>query len=619
MVEIDELVEHLRNSELFSELDDELLRWAAVRCTVEYQRSGSRLVDHGQENSDIFVLIKGAVELHNGHGELVGRAAERDTLGVVSAATGRLTRSSCELIEDSVFCRFGSEPIGWLRTQSVDFDRRLMAIIEDRAMEAASDQAMERPSLLTISCGSLCQRGPVAVPIDTPVDRAAQIMTENGVSSVLVLANQGQLAGIVTDRDIRSRIVAAHRNLSTAVAEVMTGDLVTVGPETPGQAALLLMTENNIHHLPIVDVGNRPLGVVSINDLHVALTSDPVFVVGNMSKAADVEEIVAAAAHVPRMLQQLMAADAKAETVGRLVTSVTDAASVRLAQLADAKLGPPPMAYAFVCFGSQARMEQTAYSDQDNALILARDPNEREARYFAEWARFVCDGLAAAGWRLCPGDIMATNPRWSVSLETWQGYVTAWVTAPTPEAVLNAAVFFDSRHLHGDATLTRRYRQWSLSQAAAHPLFLGQLAANGTEFKPPIGFFRRFVVEKDGEHRDRLDLKGRGVTPVIELARVLALSEELDVTNTFDRLRALGPTPALAPDDALDLSVALEYVGYYRLQHQRRQIERGADPDNYLDPNELSRLERDNLKRAFLAISAHQDGLKRRYNTGSMG
>ncbi len=619
MVEIDELVKHLGQSDLFGELDDELLRWAAGHCTIEYQRAGTRLVEYNQENSNVFVIVKGAVELHNRDGELVGRYAERDALGVVSAATGRPTRSSCDLIEDSVFCRFGADAIGPLRSHSVEFDRRLISIVEDRAMAERSGGVGERPSLLTVDCGSLVQRDPVTVSLTTPVDEAAQIMTDRGVSSVLVVDEHGVLVGIMTDRDIRTRIVAANLNLSTPVVDVMTADPVTVTPGTPGQAALLTMTDNNIHHLPIVDPRSRPLSVISINDLHVALTSDPVFVVGTIGKATDVEEVVAAATHVPSMVQQLMAADARAETVGRLVTSVTDAACVRLAELAEEKLGAAPMPFAFVCFGSQARMEQTAYSDQDNALILSREPTDPEAQYFSQWARFVCDGLAAAGYRLCPGDIMATNPRWSVSVATWRDYVTAWVAAPTPEAVLNAAVFFDARHLYGDIALTRSYRSWSLTQAAAHPLFLGQLAANGVEFKPPIGFFRRFVVEKDGEHRDRLDLKRRGVTPVIELARVLALSEKLEVTNTFDRLRALGPTPALAPDDALDLTVALEHVGYYRLQHQRRQIDRGEQPDNYLDPNELSRLERDDLKRAFVAISAHQDGLRRRFNTGSMG
>ena len=619
MVEIEELVEHLGRSELFSELTPDHLRWAAARCTVEYQRAGTRLVEAGQENSDVFVIVKGAAELHGRDGELVGRYAEHDTLGAISAATGRLTRHACELIEDSVFCRFDADVVGRLRTDSIDFDRRLVSMVEDRAVAERAHTGPIRPSLLTVDCGSLAQREPVTVSMTTAIDEAAQIMTANGVSSVLVVGDDGELTGILTDRDVRGRVVSAKLDFSTLVSEVMTSQPITVTPETPGQAALLAMTEHNIHHLPIVDPGNRPVGVVAINDLHIALTSDPVFVVGAMSKAADVDDVVAAASHVPKMVRHLMAADARAETVGRLVTSVTDSASVRLAELAEINYGPPPMTYAFVCFGSQARMEQTAYSDQDNALILSRKPTEPEVEYFARWARFVCDGLAAAGYRLCPGDIMATNPRWAVSVDTWKDYVTSWVTAPTPEAVLNAAVFFDARHLHGDENLTERYRNWSLTQAAAHPLFLGQLAANGLDFKPPIGFFRRFVVEKDGEHRDRLDLKGRGVTPVIELARVLALSEGVESTNTFDRLRALGPTPALAPDDALDLTVALEHVGYHRLQHQRRQLDRGEPADNYLDPGELSRLEREDLKRAFLAISAHQDGLRRRFNTGAMG
>lgn len=444
MVEIDELVEHLRRSELFSELDGESLRWAATHCTVEYQRAGTRLVDYSQENSDVFVIVKGAAELHDQGGELVGRFAERDTLGVVSSATGRLTRTTCDLIEDTVFCRFGADAIGWLRSQSIDFDRCLISIVEDRAVAERSGTVAVRLSLLTVDCGSLSRRDPVTVSTTTSVDEVAQIMTANGVSSVLVVDDGGGLVGIMTDRDIRSRIVAPNRDPTTAVAEVMTADLVTVTPETPGQAALLNMTQNNIHHLPIVDPTNNPLGVVSINDLHVALTSDPVFVVGTMSKATNVDEVVAAAAHVPRMVQQLMAADARAETVGRLVTSVTDVACVRLAELAEQEFGPAPLPFAFVCFGSQARMEQTAYSDQDNALILSREANDAEAEYFAQWARFVCDGLAAAGYRLCPGDIMATNPRWSVDIDTWKDYVTAWVTAPTPEAVLNTAVFFDA-------------------------------------------------------------------------------------------------------------------------------------------------------------------------------
>jgi len=342
-----------------------------------------------------------------------------------------------------------------------------------------------------------------------------------------------------------------------------------------------------------------------------------VFAVGQLAKATTVDQVAGGVSQVPRIVQRMMAAEAEAETVGRVVTTVTDAASRRLAELAETKLGPPPMPFAFVCFGSQARQEQTANSAQDNALILGRDPTEDEADYFAALARFVCDGLAAAGDRSSPDDVKASNPQWAVSLEQWRGYVADWVSSPSKEAVADAAAFFDVRHLHGDERLTRRFRFWAVDQAANHPRFLGQLAANGLDRTPPVGFFRRFVVGKDGEHQDQLDLKGLGMAPVIELARVMALAERIESTNTFDRLRALGRDRALVSDNALDLTLALERVAYHRLQHQRRQVERGDSPDNLLSPDELNRSERDDLKRAFTAIRAHQDGLQRRFNTGS--
>ncbi|MDH3292998.1 MAG: DUF294 nucleotidyltransferase-like domain-containing protein [Acidimicrobiia bacterium] len=622
MVEISELVETLRQSELFGLLDDSLLTEAATSCSVEYQRAGFEQVRAGETNGEVFLLIKGAAELRNADGELVARYAEGDVMGLVSASTGRPARNTSVFIEDSVFARFDWTTLARLRHRSPAFDQRLISIVDDRAMTERADRGSLRnirPTTLSVAAGTLSRREPVTAVASTTVSEGANIMTAGRVSSLLIVDDDGRLVGIVTDRDLRQRVVATGLDPATPVAHIMTDNPLTIEPETPAYQAMLAMTERNVHHLPLIDGDGRPRGMVSSTDLHMASTSDPVFVVGEVSKACSVDEVMAATARVPTMIQQLMEADALAETVGRLVTSVTDAASRRLAHLAEAKFGVPPVEYAFVCFGSQARQEQTALSDQDNALILARDPSDEERAYFAQWADFVCDGLAAAGYRHCPGEIMATNPRWVAGLDTWKDFVTSWVNAPSPDAVLNAAVFFDVRHLCGRADVTAEYRDWSLSQAATHPNFLGHLAAAGVAFKPPIGFFRRFVVEKDGEHRDRLDLKGRGVTPVIELARVLALAHRIEATNTFDRLRALGPTSALAPEDALDLLEALEHIGYYRLQHQRRQIAAGRPADNFLNPDDLSRLEREDLKRAFVTIAAHQDGLRRRFDTGAMG
>jgi CBS domain-containing protein len=628
MTEINEIVGYLEQWEPFSLLDPEQRSWAAGRCTVEYRRAGSVLLAAGVDNDELMLIVKGAAELRDGEEALVTKLAEGECIGVLSAVTGQPVRQSSVLAEDTVFCRFGGDVVAQLRSASVPFDRDLLEVVEERLI-APRHQAAERssPSGTGFAAGSnplvvpvrtLARMPAVATGADTAIRDAARYMTERGVSSILVVDGERCPLGLVTDRDLRSRVVAEDFDTARPVGEVMTCDLITIGENAPAVEALVTMTEHNVHHLPVVDGAGAAIGFVSITDLHLARTTDPVFVVGQLAKAVDVNHVVAIVASVPRMIQQLMAADALAETVGRMVTLVTDAAGRRLCRLAEERLGPPPMDYAFFCFGSQARREQTAFSDQDNALILARKPNPDERSYFDQLAHFVCDGLARAGYRLCPGDIMATNRRWSVSLETWKRYVDAWVAAPTPEAVLNAAVFFDARHLHGQAELTGEYRRWSVRRAQASPLFLGHLAAAGTQFKPPLGFFRRFVVEKDGGHKDQLDLKSRGVTPVIELARVHSLAQGLMETNTFDRIRALADTPALAPDDAAELAVALEHVGYYRLQHQRRQLEVGRQPDNHLDPQSLTRLERENLRRAFITIDKMQDALRRRFQTNQM-
>jgi CBS domain-containing protein len=406
---------------------------------------------------------------------------------------------------------------------------------------------------------------------------------------------------------------------SVLIGEVMTSEPTTIGGDQSAHEAQLVMTANNIHHLPVVDRDGGMIGVIHRNDVYKVVANDPVLVVGEIAKADTHDQIAAITARVPELVEALVAADAQAEAVGRLVSSVTDAVTRRLCVLAEAELGPPPMSYAFVCFGSQARQEQTACTDQDNAIILATDADEEVDQYFFKLATFVCDGLATAGYRYCPGDIMATNPLRRVSLSRWKQNVAAWVTEPDPEAVLNASVFFDCRHVHGDGELTADYVAEARAKAKTSQLFLGQMAANAADFRPPLGFFRRFVVEKDGAQKDRFDLKRSGITPVVELGRVYALETGAEALNSYDRIRAVGDTESMAPADAADLVAALEHIAYVRLQHQRRQLEAGIPPDNFVDPSELTRFERDQLKMAFVTIDRHQDSMRRRFRTGQMG
>lgn len=623
--EVQEIREQLAEIDPFQLLSEPELTRAATSCTVHYQRADAEVLRIGEANDGVFIVAKGSAELRTETGVLTERLGEGDLAGVVSTISGEPVSNRCVLIEDSILYRLEGVILRELRNSNHDLDQYLLRLFAGRVAPASGGDPERWP--LLIQCRRLIQKTPVTTTPSTSVADAARLMTNEGTASVAVVDEAGQLVGIVTDRDFRSRVIAAGLDGSTLIADVMTVDPITIDAEQTAHDAQLAMTANNIHHLPVLDRMGTMVGVIHRNDVHRIRSNDPVMVAGEIAKANTPDEIAAITARVPDLVEALVAADAQAEAIGRLVSSVTDAATKRLCLLAEDELGPPPMAYAFVCFGSQSRQEQTACTDQDNAIILESDiPNgdvtDRDidtASYFERLADVVCDGLATAGYRYCPGDIMASNPLRRVGLATWKQYVTSWVNEPDPEAVLNASVYFDCRHVHGDQALTDSYVEVARSEAKQSQLFLGQMAANAADFRPPLGFFRRFVVEKDGAQKDRFDLKRSGVTPVVEMARAYALQTGVNELNTYDRIRAVGETDAMAPTDAADLVAALEHIAYVRLQHQRRQLEQGLAPDNHVDPTTLSRFERDQLKMAFVTIDRHQDAMRRRFRTGQMG
>lgn len=614
--EVQEIRDQLAGLEPFRLLSQTELTTAATACTVHYRRADTELLTIGQTNDGVFIVAKGSAELRTDTGALVERLGEGDMAGIVSTISGDPVPSRCITIEDSILYRIEGHVLRDLRASNSELDRYLVGLFAGRLAPTSNTTPQRWPLLL--ECRRLVRMEPVVIGPDATVEQAASLMTTAGTASVAVVDETG-LIGIVTDRDLRSRVLAAGLTGSALVRSVMTSNPITISGDQSAHEAQLAMTEHNIHHLPVLDRTGAMIGVIHRNDVHKVRTNDPVQVVGEIAKANNAAEIAAITARVPELIEAMVAADALAEAIGRLVTSITDAVTKRLCVLAEAELGPPPITYAFVCFGSQSRQEQTAFTDQDNAIILETEADEESDRYFFQLGTIVCDGLATAGYRYCPGDIMATNPARRVSLATWERYVSSWVTEPDPEAVLFASVYFDCRHVHGEPRLTDDYVAITREKAKGNQLFLGQMAANAADFRPPLGFFRRFVVEKDGAQKDRFDLKRSGIAPVVEMARVYALETGVPALNSYDRIRAVGATESMAPDDAADLVTALEHIAYVRLQHQRRQLEAGLKPDNHLDPTVLNRFERDQLKMAFVTIDRHQDAMRRHFRTGQMG
>ena len=269
--------------------------------------------------------------------------------------------------------------------------------------------------------------------------------------------------------------------------------------------------------------------------------------------------------------------------------------------------------------GSLARFEQTALSDQDNCLLMddAFSP-EAHGEYFKTLSEDVCEGLNRCGYVYCPGEIMAMTPKWRQPLAQWKKYFDSWIDQPEPKALMHASIFFDLRRLHGDVPLFRQLQAYVLEKAQTNAIFHAFMASNALTHTPPLGFFRNFVLVKDGEHDKTLDLKHSGVIPIVDIARVYALAGGIVEVNTRERLEAAEEKGLMSASGASDLRTALEFIGTVRLRHQAGQIRQGVAPDNFVPPSALSHLERKHLKDAFGVVRTMQSFLGQRYQTGHL-
>lgn len=338
----------------------------------------------------------------------------------------------------------------------------------------------------------------------------------------------------------------------------------------------------------------------------------------DLRACATPEDLRHVVTRVPGLIRRMLEEGRSARMIGHAVSDLADAVTARLIEQAEDRLGPPPVRYAWLAAGSQGRRELTAGSDQDNGIVL--DDAFREGRtqraYFAALGAHVCDGLHACGYVHCPGEMMATTERWCQPLSVWRGYFSKWIGQPEPEALMLASVFFDFRCVSGFAGLFERLHGFVLDRTRRNTIFLAYLAGNALKRRPPIGFFRNFVLARGDDHDGTMDLKIRGVTPIVELSRVHALSAGIGAVNTFDRLEALGAAGVLSQSGARDLAEALELIGSLRLRHQAKMANGGRRPDNHVRAGELSGAEKKRLRAAFALVRTMQSAMATRYRHG---
>jgi CBS domain-containing protein len=467
-------------------------------------------------------------------------------------------------------------------------------------------------SLLTTPLKSLVKRAPISLPPTASIRDAAQLMQAQRVSSVLIV-EQGRLLGLLTDRDLRNRAVAPGLDINRPITDIATLAPLSVDLRKPGFDALLLMARHNIHHVPVLD-GQQVVGMITATDLTEQHSGSAVYLAGSIHQQTTLDGLVAAAAKVGPLQRHLAASQASAYATGHIVTAMTDAITARLLQLGEARFGPPPIDYAWVAAGSQARSEQTAKSDQDNCLVLDDAYDEaRHGAYFKALAGFVNDGLHACGYVYCPGEMMARTDQWRQPQRRWAEYFRAWTHKPDPKALMLTCVFFDLRLIHGRAALLDDLRREVLAQTRSNRIFLAFMVGNALMHRPPLSLFGGLSTIRSREHRDTIDLKHSGIVPIVDLARIYALAGGHEAVNTHDRLAIAADSKEISAQSAHDLRDALEFMAAMRIRHQAGQMSRGEPVDNFLSLATLSNFERSQLKDAFGVVQTLQSVLATRY------
>lgn len=615
-----EIRDYLSQCVPLTELSDAWLDELTQNLEIEYMRRGTPIHKVGEENDTLRLIRKGAVEGVQEDGTLHGRFVDGDWIGYRSLLNkGSKVSVNVSTIEDTLFYVFSGDTFRRL----IDENERVKAYFSanklDRLRSALQELKNDKQdyTLVTTHLRDLVHSA-LLIPRDSSIRDVAIKMSEVKSHTALITEND-ELLGIVTDQDFRQRVVAAGRNPDDSVETIMTASPYVLSPNSPASEALLLMARRNIRHIPVVGK-NKIHGVVTVTDLLRQQGQNAVHLVGDIHLANDIETLVQHSKSLPQTLVNMVENGVPAYDIGHAISSIGQAIIRRLLVMAEEQFGEPPVPYAFVVAGSMARREQTAHSDQDNGMILSDDYDpEQHGQYFEDVAKFVCDALDACGYIYCPGDVMATNDQWRQPQSVWREYFRKWIDEPEPKSLMYSSIFFDMRWVHGDADLLYNLQTEVLEKTQKSTMFQAYMAKNGLTYQPPLGFFRGFILEKHGTNEKAMDMKKRGVTPIIDLARAYSLANGVAELNTFERIRALGETEGLTEEAAHDLLDAFEFISMVRLKHQAKQIEEGKEPDNYVPPDDLSALERRHLKDAFDVVSNMQESMAKRLQADRLG
>ncbi|MFZ5797467.1 MAG: DUF294 nucleotidyltransferase-like domain-containing protein [Thermodesulfobacteriota bacterium] len=612
----------------FNTLDDEELYKVARSCRVDFFPKGTRLFTAGEtEVAHLHLIQRGGVKSfitdEEGEVTLKDYRGEGATIGALAIIHGTTANLDIETVEDTFCYLVPREIFLELINNKPGFAQYYLKSFSEKVVSTAYTELRRHKwtrrgeddlYLFTIRAGDLIKTLR-AVPANATIQAAAAAMAQHRVGSLLIHVeeNPAEIVGIITDRDLRIKVLAKGLPYDLPVGRIMSSPVQTVLSQTVCFEVLLKMMSTNIHHLAVERAG-KIVGVITSHDIMLQQGYSPYYLFKEIISQTTFAGLYPLAQKIPDMIRSLIKEGGKAGNITKMISVLNDHILERLLTLLKEEMGVPPVPFCWLLMGSEGRREQTFRTDQDNAIIYADPASEEQKaaaeKYFMEFARRAIDHLVNCGYPLCPGDIMARNPKWCQPYSVWRGYFERWIAAPDPQELLNAMIFFDFRSGFGDATLAENLREHLIKLTRRQEIYLLHMARDCMNSRAPLSFFKTFIVEKNGEHKNTLDIKRQGITPFVNFARVKALKHGVKETSTLARLNVLHDDGHISHALWQSACDAYELQMQMRLVHQLHQLDNGIIPDNHINPANLTELEKRMLKEAFSVIERLQAQLK---------
>ena len=460
----------------------------------------------------------------------------------------------------------------------------------------------------------------ISCNIHQPIYEAANLMAANKVSCLFVRDDDENILGFITDITLRDKVIAQRRNADDKVGAIMDENIIYISKGALVYEAVLMMFRTKTRYLLVEDDG-RFIGFLSRNRLLSEQAQSPLVFIQSVKFALNTTELRSKWEKMPQIVAQLLGRGVHAEIANEVITVIADTISLKVIDEVISEIGAAPAKFVYIVLGSEGRKEQTLKTDQDNAIIYEDKANEQreEVRaYFLKFASLVSDKLNEIGFVYCTGDFMASNPEWTHSLSHWKKNYKSWIDDALPESAIKFSTMFDCRAIYGEMTIIDELRVF-VDEELQKPneKFFAFLAKNALQYEPPLTFFKNIKTYKLAE-KEVFDIK-KAMTPIVDLVRVYALQNRIfKKENTGERLKALRDLEVFNETQFNELMQSYYYLMGMRLKNQAKQIVNdNKPPQNSIELNSLSKIEKATLKEIFKTIENFQSGIKLKF-TGSL-